>query len=99
MLCFDKSLEINPEYARAWLEKGIALLYLNKLNDAMLCFDKSLEINKEYIEAWIGKGFVLLDLNKYEDSIVCFDKALKIDSNHELAKNGLKMAKDKREKG
>jgi tetratricopeptide (TPR) repeat protein len=43
--CFDKAIEINPNYAMAWSEKGLSLHNLGNNEEAIECFDKSLELN------------------------------------------------------
>ena len=46
--CYDKALEIKPEYANAWNNKGIALGNLERSDEAIRCFDKALEIDPEH---------------------------------------------------
>jgi len=78
IVCFDRALEINPEYAEAWYNKGFALGNLGKFDEAIVCYDRALEINPEYAEAWNNKGVALDELGKFDEAIVCFDRALKI---------------------
>lgn len=44
---FDKALEINPQFAEAYLSKGVALEMLGKHEGAVEMFNKALEINPE----------------------------------------------------
>jgi len=38
---FDKAININPSFARAWHQKGMALLKLGKNAEAKKCFGKA----------------------------------------------------------
>jgi serine/threonine protein kinase len=69
--CFDKALEINPEYAYAWNNKGISLAVLGRFEEATIYYSKALEINPEYAEAWNNKGNSLRSLGRNEEAITC----------------------------
>jgi len=45
VLCFDRALKIDPEYADAWVNKGSALFYLGRNEEALQCARKALAIN------------------------------------------------------
>ncbi|MDF0681350.1 MAG: tetratricopeptide repeat protein [Candidatus Nitrosocosmicus sp.] len=42
---FDKAIEINPYYADAFYNKGMALSATSKFTEAVTSFDKAIEIN------------------------------------------------------
>ena len=73
---YDRAIEINPEYAEAWNQKGAALLFIQKPEEAIVCFDKALEIDKEHGYAWYNKGAALYRLKKYEEALSCIEKAM-----------------------
>jgi tetratricopeptide (TPR) repeat protein len=76
--CDHKEMEINPENADAYNNKGISLYYSGKYNEAIECYDKALEINPDYAQAYYNKGIVL-SVNGYNsEAIECYDKALEI---------------------
>jgi tetratricopeptide (TPR) repeat protein len=83
--CFDKAIEINPNYAKVWCEKGICLGYLAKYDEAIECFDKALEIDPNELKPWFSKGVSLGILGKNEEAIPCFDKAIEINPNYAMA--------------
>ena len=85
IVCFDKAIEINPNFEDTWNGKGAALYALNKYEEAIVCFDKAIEINPKYEKAWYNKGNALYDFNKKEEAIVCYDKAIEINPNDEDA--------------
>ena len=77
--CFDKAIEINPNYINALNSKGTALHYLDDYQKAIECYDKAIEINPEDADAWCAKGLSLTCLKNYQKAIEeCFDKAIEI---------------------
>ncbi|UXM84179.1 protein kinase domain-containing protein [Methanococcus aeolicus] len=93
--CYDKALQLNPNYAEVWNNKGAALDDLGKYKEAIKCYDKALQLNPNNANARNNKGLALGDLGKYNEAIKCYDKALEIDPNNELAKNNKKIAQEK----
>ena len=73
--CYDKALEINPNYAEAWNNKGVALSKLRRYEEAIECFNRALKINQNDAEAWNNKGNVLDELGKYEEAVELKGKA------------------------
>jgi tetratricopeptide (TPR) repeat protein len=82
--CYDKAIEIDPNYADAWYNKGVTLYRLGKHNDeAIQCYDKAIEIDPNYADAWYNKGVTLYRLGKHNDeAIQCYDKAIEIDPHY-----------------
>ena len=93
--CYDKAIEINPEYALAWNNKGEVLFRLDKNEEAMKCYDKAIEINPEYALAWNNKGRLLYRLGKYEEAVKCYDNATKINIGGKSAWEGKAKALEK----
>lgn len=79
---YDKAIELDPRYAKAWNNKGDALYFLNKLNESVQAFEKAVEINPRYAEAWFNKGTVLDDQGKYDDAIEAYNKAIELKPNY-----------------
>ena len=80
--CFDKVLEIAPEFIDAWIAKGRALNLSNQHEKACVCFDRALQLNPRSFKAWDYKGSALLELDQYEMAIPCFEQALQLDPGH-----------------
>jgi len=54
--CYDKALEINPQYATAWYCKGAVLYRMEQKSEALQCYDKSITIDPLFKLAWSNKG-------------------------------------------
>jgi tetratricopeptide (TPR) repeat protein len=75
LACYDRTLAINPQFAQAWSDKGIALGALGRLEEALDCFDRALAINPQFARAWYNKGVALRSLGRLEEALACFEKA------------------------
>jgi len=85
--CFDKAIEINPQYANAWFNKGCILADLNRYEEAIEANDKVIEINPQDADAWDQKGHLLYKLGKYEEAIEAYDKVIEINPQNADAWN------------
>ena len=45
--CYDKVIEIDPDFENIWYNKGWALDRLNRKKESQLCFDKVDQLNNE----------------------------------------------------
>ena len=57
--CYDKAIEVNPENADAYNNKGLSLYLLRSYNEAIACYDKAIEVNPENADAHYNKGLLL----------------------------------------
>ncbi|MGD2072199.1 MAG: tetratricopeptide repeat protein, partial [Candidatus Thorarchaeota archaeon] len=78
-------IKIDPQYALAWSNKGLALDNLGKYEEAISCYDEAIKIDPQYALAWSNKGLALDNLGKYEEAISCYDEAIKIDPQYAQA--------------
>ena len=76
---FNKVLELDKKYFKAWNYRGMALLNLNNYKESINCFSKAIEINPEYAIAWNNKGVALEKLDRHEESLKFFESAINID--------------------
>ncbi|GET42607.1 tetratricopeptide repeat protein [Microseira wollei] len=74
---YDQALKINPKYADAWNERGLALYSSQRSEEALAAFDKALEIDPNHYYAWSGRGIALKKLNRNQAATIAFEKALK----------------------
>ncbi len=79
---FDRVVQLNPNSAEAWSNKGVALGNLGKYDQALKCCDEAIKINPNYAEAWSNKGAALGSLGKYDEELKCYDEAIKINPNY-----------------
>ena len=72
---YDQAIKIDPNYAYAWNNKGIALRNLGKYDEAIECYDRAIAIDPNYADAWNNKGVSLRKIGQQKDADRCFAKA------------------------
>ena len=75
---FEKAIEIKPDYADAWNNKGAALYKLDRPDEALKAFEKAIEIKPDYADAWYNKGITLCKLDRQDEALKAFEKAIEI---------------------
>jgi len=78
---FDRVIQLDPNLAEAWSNKGLALGNLGKYDEEIKCYDAAIKINPNLADAWYNKGIALGNLGKYDEEIKCYDEAIKINPN------------------
>ena len=84
-----KALEINPNYADAHNNLGIAMQGLNNFLKALSCYEKAIEIKPIFPQAYHNLGLIFYKLGKIEKAKNCYEKALKISPDYADAHNNL----------
>jgi tetratricopeptide (TPR) repeat protein len=74
--CWEKALDVQPDYHAAWYNRGIALENLGRYQEAIASYDKALEIKPDDDAAWYNRGNALKNLGRYEEAVASYDKAL-----------------------
>ena len=74
----DTAIELNPNDAEVWYNKGVALNELNRNAEALVVFNKAIEIKRDFADAWFHKGIALFALGRLDESHKALDKTLEI---------------------
>ena len=74
----DQAIQLKPDYAEAWSNRGNALHKLKRNEEAIASHERALELKPDYVEAWSNRGNALNDLKRYEEAIAHYDKALSL---------------------
>jgi tetratricopeptide (TPR) repeat protein len=93
----DKALEIAPDYAEAWSNKGVILYNLGEYDKAIMSYDKAIEINPNDDYAWYNRGLALDDLGMNKEAIKSYSQAIKLDHSYTdrvLGSDGVKIVVD-----
>ncbi len=75
---FDKALALNNRLDAAYLGKGIALMYMNKLEKSKKSLDKAVEVNGKFAEAYANRGILHDKMGRYRDALEDYKTALKL---------------------
>ncbi|MFN9727366.1 tetratricopeptide repeat protein, partial [Acidovorax sp.] len=93
-----KAIEINPNCAPAFSNRGNALQELKRFDEAILSFDKAIALKPDYADAFYNRGNALQELKHLEAALLSYDKAiaLKPDYADALYNRGVVLTKLKR---
>lgn len=80
--CFDKALNLNPNYVKAWVRKGVTLLDIGEDYDAQVCLNKAVKLSPKSFKARYNRGKCLLKLKYYDEAILDFQQAISIKPKH-----------------
>ena len=80
--CFDKALNMNPNYVEAWVRKGVTLLDIGEDYDAQVCLNKAVKLSPKSFKARYNRGKCLLKLKYYDEAILDFQQAVSIKPKH-----------------
>jgi predicted O-linked N-acetylglucosamine transferase (SPINDLY family) len=81
LMCYEKSISINPSFVEAFNNKGNLLKEMNRFDEALMCYEKSISINPSFVEAFNNKGNLLKEMNRFDEALTCYEKAISIDAN------------------
>jgi len=74
--CWDKAVELQPDYYQAWSNRGLALKNLGRWDEVLSSYDRALELEPTYDKAWYNRGIALSELGRYGEAIASFDRLL-----------------------
>ena len=72
----DRSIQINPECAEAFYNRGNALYLHQQHRAAVESYDKAILLKPEYAEAHHNRGSAMYALQQFDAALVSIDKAL-----------------------
>ena len=87
---YDKAIQAysnatnqDPNLIEAWNNEANALLYDNRLNDALQAYDQVLILDNKSAHAWAVKGWILIHKQnpQYGDALDSLEKAIELEPN------------------
>ncbi len=89
---YNKAIELNPEHAYAYNNRGNAYRNLKEYEKAIRDYDKAIELNPEDAMAYNNRGVAYGNLKDYEQAISDYDKAIELNPEHATAYNNRGLA-------
>lgn len=77
--CYDKSLNLQPDNGRAWIQYGCILTQLDRYAEALIGFEAALALDPRDETALLFKGVALHHLGEYEQAYLLYDRAEGVD--------------------
>ena len=90
---FTEAIELNPENAMAWHNRGWAYVELKKYKQAMEDFHKAGQLSPNSELPYLGRGWIYHQTKEYESAIREYSKAIEINPKYANAWNNRGAAK------
>jgi tetratricopeptide (TPR) repeat protein len=71
----NKAIQIDPNDAITWYNKGVALDNLCRYDEAIKSYDRAIQIDPNYADPWYNKGVTLGKLGRSDEAKQYFTKA------------------------
>ncbi len=75
---YDKALEINPNFAEAYINRGTAKAELSRWEDALEDFDKAIALNSDDARAYNNRALIFRRINRLAEALKDCNKAIEI---------------------
>ncbi len=75
---YTKSLEINPNYTEAYINRGSSRAFLGQLELALEDFNRAIELNRDDARAYNNRANVLRRLGRLEEALQDCNRAIEI---------------------
>lgn len=90
MQSYDKSLTIAPDSPEALINRGAALIYLDRSEDAIVDLTKSIELGTRKLpEALYNRALAYEKLEQFENAYFDLQRAIELKPNFVVAENAL----------
>lgn len=83
---YNQSLVADPNYTRAWIDKGDVLIQLNRTPEAISAYNSALALENDLAIVWNSRGEALMAMENYTAARESFDNALRIAPQYAAAK-------------
>lgn len=90
---FTEAIELNPENALAWHNRGWAYIEQKKYQQAMADFDKTTELDPNSEWSYLGRAWIYNEQKKFEAAIKEYDTAINLNPKYAIAWNNRGAAK------
>ena len=78
---YDRVIVIDPRFADAYYNRGLAKIRLKKFQEATEDFDRAIALNPDDIYCYLNRGVARNHLRQFQEAIEDFDKAVELDDS------------------
>lgn len=76
---FNRSIELEPDFAPTYYNRGSALMHLNRFDEAAADFTRAIELSPEFSTAYLQRGVTRFYQNRYDEAIRDFDRTIELE--------------------
>ncbi len=79
---YDRALDLQPDDATVWHNRGSALFQLQRYQETVESCDRAVQLRPDYARAWTHRGLALMQLQQFESALDSFDRAVDAQPHH-----------------
>lgn len=79
---YDKALQLDPNFAKAYNNRGVSKAEIGRFNDAITDYTKALQLDPYYANAYNNRGVSKVEVGRFNDAIADHTEALQIDPDY-----------------
>ena len=91
---YDRALQMNPDSATTYNNRGIAKGNLGRHDEALADFDEAIRLKPDFAMAYNNRGNAKRHLARHDEALADFDKAIRLKPDFALAYSNRGYAKD-----
>ena len=82
---YDRAINLNPGFAEAYNNRGIAKAKLGQYEAAITDYDKAINLNPRFAEAYLNRGSTKGNLEQHEAAVTDFDMGINLNQEDAIA--------------
>jgi len=75
---YNKAIELKPDYAEAYYNRGNALHALGRLEEVVASYTKAIEYKPDFVDAYNNRGNALAALGQLEEAVESYDMVIQL---------------------
>jgi tetratricopeptide (TPR) repeat protein len=79
---FTKAIEIDPDFALAYVSRGAALMKMDSIEESIADFDHAIELDPDYPKPYHLRGLARIEQEDYEGALEDFGNAIDLDPDY-----------------
>jgi tetratricopeptide (TPR) repeat protein len=79
---FTKAIEIDPDFALAYVSRGAALMKMYRIEESIADFDQAIELDPDYPKPYHLRGLIRIELGDHEGALEDFGNAIDLDPDY-----------------
>ena len=83
--CFEKAVELKPEFTEAYYNIGISYIELGKHKDSAKVLKRVIQLDPDNANAYYGLGYAYYSLKKYDDALTAFKHSIELKPDNAFA--------------
>jgi predicted O-linked N-acetylglucosamine transferase (SPINDLY family) len=92
MECCQTAIAVQPQYAEAYNNLGVAFRERGRIDDAMACFQKAIALKPDFADAFTNFGIGFKDKGELDHALTCYQAALAYQPGYTYAHHSLLLA-------